>query len=197
MFLRVIALETKGAILYSDVQSVTKPFVDNVVKHRVKVKMQQDPRDVYSILVTAVVEHPHKEEKFSLLKTYKNFTNVTQKEILVYEGDVIAIAFRGNVDVPDSEKLIFSFHGCRGVRRHFDIRVANPARQRSLQTYHGALQIFTLKTPRYSALDKSLAPCAKNGWELSAEFPLLLPKYLKTTPVIINKAPVSLKFKGI
>ncbi|KAL4219226.1 hypothetical protein ACF0H5_021808 [Mactra antiquata] len=194
-YARVIAVETKGAILYSEVQNVTTPFVNFLVKHRVKITLSQDPRNVYSILFTAVVEHPHREEKFSLQKTYENFKSVDMKEIFLYEGDVIAISFRGNVSVPDSEKLIYSFHGCRGVRRHFDLQVNNPARQRSLKTYHGAIQVFKYKSPRYSALDKTLAPCEKNGWELSLEFPLILPKYLKTTPTIINKAPVSLKFQ--
>jgi len=60
----------------------------------------------------------------------------------------MAIAFRGNVEVPDRDELMFSFHGYRGMRRQFDIRVANPMCQRSLQSYHGALQVFKMKDSR-------------------------------------------------
>ncbi|XP_045200030.2 uncharacterized protein LOC123554156 [Mercenaria mercenaria] len=191
---RLISLETKGSLKYSDVENVTKSFVNFIVKHKVMLSISQDPRNVYSILFTAMVDHPHREKNHTANQAYKYFTTSYRKELQIYEGDVVAISFRGNVDIPDREQLIYSFHGCRGIRKHFDIQVSNPMSQRSLQSYHGALQFFTLKTPRYSGLDRSLAPCAKNGWELTAEFPLLLPKYLKSTPVIINKAPVSLRF---
>lgn len=46
------------------------------------------------------------------------------------------------------------------------------------------------------AVDRSKHPNVRDGWELCAEFPLLLPKYQKTTPVIVHKAPVSIRFQG-
>jgi hypothetical protein len=192
----LIALETKGSLEYSDVEKVTRSFVNFIVKHKVTVSISQDPRNVYSILFSAMVDHPHRQCSPTANQAYKYFTTSYRKDVQIYEGEVVAISFRGNVDVPDREKMIYSFHGYRGIKKHFDIQVSNPMSQRSLQTYHGALQIFTFKSPRYSGLNRKLAPCNKNGWELTAEFPLLLPKYLKSTPVIVNKAPVSLRFHG-
>lgn len=184
-------------MLYTDVRHVTQSFVNYVIKHNVKLRMYQDHRNLYSILFTATVEQPFRHianEPEVMLFPVKG--PHVEKEIQLDEGDVVAIVFRGNVEVPDVKQLLFSFHGYLGIKRHFDIEVLNPMSQRSLQTYHGALQIFTLKTARRSAVNRELPVCAKNGWVLSAEFPLLLPKFLKTSPVIVNKAPVSVRFQG-
>ena len=193
---RVVVIETKGSLQYIDVRDVTQTFVNYVIKHNVNLRMYQDPRNLYSIMFTASVEQPFRQFATGPEVMFPTRASPVEKDIQLDEGDVIAMVFRGNVEVPESKKLLYSFHGCRGLRRHFDIEVVNPLSQRSLQTYHGALQIFKLKPPRRGAVDRSVPPSVKTGWLLAAEFPLLLPKYLKTTPVIANKAPVSVRFQG-
>lgn len=193
---RLVVLETKGSLQYTDVRDVTQSFINYVIKHNVKLRLYQDSRNLYSILFTASVEQPFRQFATDAEMTLPMRAPPVEKEIQLDEGDVMAIVFRGNVDVPDAKNLIYSFHGYRGVRRQFDIEVLNPMSQRSLQTYHGALQIFVLKSPRRLPVDRKQVPCVKNGWDLRAEFPLLLPKYVKATPVIVNKAPISVRFQG-
>ncbi|WAR31228.1 hypothetical protein MAR_033770 [Mya arenaria] len=57
---RLIAVETRGSLLYSDVQHVTRAFVDSVVLHRVSLLMLQDSRNPYTIALSATIPQPHK-----------------------------------------------------------------------------------------------------------------------------------------
>ncbi|KAH3797237.1 hypothetical protein DPMN_150814 [Dreissena polymorpha] len=167
------------------------------MKHKVKIRILQDKRNVFSLTFEAEVDHPNRqwqtenERSVSPPEEKKH-----EQDLFAMEGDIMAMVFRGNVDMSTKEKLVFSFHGYRGVRRHFEIKVANPMSQRSMQTYHGALQLFVYAEKRYTAFDRSLTPSVKNGWTLRAEFPLLIPKYEKTTPVMVNRAAVSIRFQG-
>ena len=174
-----------------------KDLADYLLKHRVRINVSQDRDNPFSVRFTASVDQPFRQRwpqgkhPESLQEDQRGV-----KFLEMNEGDAVGLAFRGNIEVTNQTQRVFSFHGYRGINASFDIAVRDIFSQKSLPEFHGAIQVYLPKRPRMRSISKTRIQNVLTDWDLITEYHFMLPKYLKKTPIIINKAPISLRFQG-
>jgi len=92
-----MAIETRGSMLYPDVERVTKAFVETVLKDSVTVSLRQDSRNVFNVSMTS-----HKCRHYQqtcVNDTAKHIGHVRNaqeaiKDIRLTEGMLILLIFR-------------------------------------------------------------------------------------------------------
>ena len=154
--------------------------------------MYQTLSDVQTLYVDFEACHT----KSSIAVDEAAYYNYSQTELLLNEGDVIAYSFAGNIRDKKKSLAQLCYYTYKGFKTSCQIDVQNPYGQRSLPTFHGVIQLYSMSEARVTPVDTMVTPDFDQGWECIIEVPVTLPKVIAKVTSTVSKAPLSLELEG-
>ncbi|KAL3872335.1 hypothetical protein ACJMK2_040266 [Sinanodonta woodiana] len=188
---RFFTLETKQDMKSTKVHALATSFAEFITKRLIDVKVTQivESRTVLLSLLPS--------QNLNIDEIIKQDGVITSThKIRLEEGSVLCWKIRGNVAVMQDQVQVFTYNSFLGINLGFQIEVINKYTQRSLSTYVGFIQLYSLQGQRTGPMDKWTVPEVDMNWKHLLDIPLTLPKPTNTDMATSWKAPISVPNEG-
>ncbi|KAK3098637.1 hypothetical protein FSP39_021461 [Pinctada imbricata] len=200
---RLVVLKTKEGISPIAIERIAAA-IENAVLHRsVRLILRQKSHDPSEVNVSCV-------PSFKVDKSLKRLADegyddgpAPSKEIIIKEGQILEIQFRGNVRcISDTKTPNVVFNTYIRSRVKFSVEEIDKFAQKSFDFYRGFAQVFTNLEVPVTGQPKTTASGQKPVIEMTNEFTLLsdllisIPKPEPEPPKPLNTAPVKINGDG-
>ncbi|KAK3605293.1 hypothetical protein CHS0354_001412 [Potamilus streckersoni] len=175
----------------TEVQALTTSFVEFITTKLIDIQVIQTVESRTVLLSVLPSQNLNNDE---IRKQEGVITSTHQ--IRLEEGSLLCWKIRGNLAVVQDQFKVFAFHSFLGINLSFPIEVVNEYTQRSLSTYVGFIQLYSLEDQRTGPLDKWVLPNIDTNWKHLLDIPLTLPKPTITDIPTSWKAPTFVPNEG-